>query len=68
MTVPKPRVHSDDGVDPGPEMAAEDLDLALARLHWAESCSCVRTAEQCAALRWHAAQVTATRRRVTQLS
>jgi hypothetical protein len=65
MTVPKPRGSGDDGAERIAEVAVEDLELALARLQWAESCTCVRTAEQCAALRWHEAQVTSSRARVT---
>jgi len=59
MSIPKPRVHggADALSESSPETAAEDLDLALARLRWAESCTCVRTAEQAAALQWLAAQV-----------
>jgi hypothetical protein len=67
MSIPTPRVHGDHGGNAGPDVAAEDLDLALARLSWAESCACVRTTEQCAALGWHAAEVSAAQRRVTEL-
>jgi hypothetical protein len=57
MTLPKPPTHAEAGG--GSEVAAEDLDLAFARLRWAESCRCPRTAEQAAALQLLAAQVTA---------
>ena len=61
MSIPKPRTDggTDAGREAGPETAADDLDLALARLRWAESCTCLRTAEQAAALQWLAAQVNA---------
>lgn len=61
MTLPRPRSNGEvegDG-DSGRESAVEDLDLARARLHWAESCTCPRTAAQAAALQWLAAQVAA---------
>ena len=58
MTVPGARHGDADAV-----AAAEELDLALSRLQWAESCTCVRTNEQSEALRWHAAQVRAAGRR-----
>ena len=67
MTVPQPREHVDHGADAGDAVAVEDLDLAVARLSWAESCGCVRTTEQSAALRWHATQVSEARVRVMAL-
>lgn len=58
MSIPRPRgPRAETGSESAPETAPEELDLALARLRWAESCTCVRTAEQAAALQWLAAQV-----------
>jgi hypothetical protein len=59
MTIPMPRIYGEAEGDGRAEVAAEDLDLALSRLRWAESATCLRTAEQTAALQWLAAQVAA---------